>query len=113
MGDIWSLGICLFAMCVGFFPLEVADETDWRFVQLQQAQRQGDCSVHTILGYYNQSCTLSPPLVQLLNKMLSIQADQRPTAEEVLRHTWLAEQQAKDRSQSQITQSCQVQNKTH
>lgn len=30
--DVWSCGICLFAMVAGFFPLDEATGADWRYV---------------------------------------------------------------------------------
>ena len=38
--DIYSLGVCIFAMVAGFFPLEVARRADWWFVKLEEACRR-------------------------------------------------------------------------
>ena len=35
--DMWSLGICFFAMLVGFFPLDEAVAKDWRYARVQKA----------------------------------------------------------------------------
>jgi hypothetical protein len=43
--DMWSLGVCLFAMLSGFFPLDEATEQDWRFPRLHVAQSHGASTV--------------------------------------------------------------------
>ena len=35
--DMWSCGICLFGMLAGFFPLDEATGSDWRFERLKLA----------------------------------------------------------------------------
>ena len=58
--DMWSMGICLFAMCAGFFPLDQASSVDWRYDRLKLALAS-DCSLaHSIFGFYDRQCTFSP-----------------------------------------------------
>lgn len=78
--DLWSLGVCLFAMVSGFFPVEEATQRDWRFQRLAMQQLRGDGSqstTHTIYGFYTRPCPLSPALVELLDRMLAIRPPHR------------------------------------
>mmetsp|Transcript_54854 Transcript_54854/g.117743 ORF Transcript_54854/g.117743 Transcript_54854/m.117743 type:complete len:353 (+) Transcript_54854:1-1059(+) len=86
--DVWSLGVCLFAMCAGFFPLEVARSCDWRFQRLYVAQQEGRSTVHTIFGFYERACPFSADLVELLDGMLQINPRRRMTMREVASATW-------------------------
>ena len=46
--DVWSCGICLFAMLAGFFPLDEASGSDWRFERLKLAAAAG----HSVSGLF-------------------------------------------------------------
>merc|ERR1719487_2869558 len=39
--DVWSTGIVLFSLCAGFFPLQEAHTTDWRFKKLVENTEKG------------------------------------------------------------------------
>merc|ERR1719326_1105278 len=40
--DVWAMGIVLFSLCSGFFPVQEAKESvDWRFRKLKAAQEAG------------------------------------------------------------------------
>ena len=53
---------------------------DPRFVALLAEQSKGKSSVHTVYGWYRQSCAhLSPPVVELLDGMLAMSPTQRLT----------------------------------
>ena len=77
--DVWSCGICLFAMLAGFFPLDEASGSDWRFGRVKMAADSGMSTCHTICACANRNiircishvhaCTLSsswPPTHSLL-----------------------------------------------
>ena len=81
--DVYSLGVCLFGLAAGFFPLEEACPKDWRFVRLARAQLVGKSTVHTIFTWYKKPCPFSPALAELLDGMLQIDLRQRWPLERV------------------------------
>jgi len=87
--DVWSLGVCLFAMCGGFFPLDEATQRDWRFARLKYEVRCGKSAVHVIHSFYSRECTWSPQLVALVDAMLAIDPADRASIHAVLRSEWL------------------------
>jgi len=87
--DVWSCGICLFAMLAGFFPLDGATESDWRFVRVCQAVMQGESLTRTIFGFYERPCVLSNEAAALFDAMLSLQPSTRLSVPAVLSSAWL------------------------
>ena len=88
--DVWSLGVCFFAMLSGFFPLEESCAKDPRFAALLAAQCQGQTTTHTVYGWYKQSYAhLSAAAVELIDGMLIMNPAQRLELTDVLRHRWL------------------------
>jgi len=89
--DVWSLGVCLFAIHLGFFPFEQADpESDWRARRVVEAQRRGGSSMATIFGFYPQKpLSLSPALLHLLDHMLVFDPSRRATLADVAAHPWI------------------------
>ena len=88
--DVWSLGVCFFAMLSGFFPLEESCANDPRFAALLAAQCGGQTTTHTVYGWYGQSYAhLSPAAVELVDGMLTMNPAQRLGLPDVLRHRWL------------------------
>merc|ERR1719440_1023205 len=53
--DIWSLGVCLFAMLSGFFPLDEASLNDWRYPKLCDAQEKKQSTVVAVYSWYRRS----------------------------------------------------------
>merc|ERR1711908_249506 len=39
--DMWSIGVCLFGLLNGFFPVDEAKPSDWRYTKLVKAQQLG------------------------------------------------------------------------
>lgn len=92
--DVWSLGVCLFAMHLAFFPFEQANpEHDWRARRVIEAQRAGKSTMATILSFYPQKAVnggLSDSLLSLLDRMLVFNPRKRAPLAEVLCSEWLA-----------------------
>ncbi|EAY07696.1 CAMK family protein kinase [Trichomonas vaginalis G3] len=75
--DVWSCGVVLYAMVVGHLPFE-----DANFQRLAQKIIYADPEIPS---------SLSPPLADLLRKMLAKCPDQRLTDSQVLEHPWMIE----------------------
>mmetsp|Transcript_23675 Transcript_23675/g.65481 ORF Transcript_23675/g.65481 Transcript_23675/m.65481 type:complete len:315 (+) Transcript_23675:648-1592(+) len=86
--DVWSCGVALFAMLLGFFPLEEASHADWRYDKLKRAQADGKCTVSTVLQWYGKSHTLTDEALSLLDGMLSIDKSCRLSPKATLEHPW-------------------------
>lgn len=87
--DVWSCGICLFAMLAGFFPLDEASGSDWRFERVKLAASQGCSTAHTIFGFYDRPCNLSPDVTDLIDSMLMIDPVRRLSVEHTLQSPWV------------------------
>ena len=87
--DVWSCGICLFAMLAGFFPLDEASGSDWRFERIKMATQQGCSVTHTIFGFYDRPCTLSDEVTDLIDGMMILKPDSRLLVKDVLESPWL------------------------
>lgn len=89
--DIWSLGVCLFAIHLAYFPFEEAQPAkDWRAKRVLEAQQKGESTIRTIFSFYpNKACKLSEPLIALLDRMLVFDPAKRATLEEVLESEWM------------------------
>ncbi len=97
--DVWSCGICLFAMLAGFFPLDEASGSDWRFERVKMAAAQ-QCSVtHTIFGFYDRSCNLSMNVSDLIDGMLVIDPARRLLVDHVMQCPWVIGESAKQGEQ--------------
>jgi len=92
--DVWSLGVSLFAMLSGFFPLDEASGKDWRFAKLRSAQSQNRSTTATVYSWYKRQVShLSRDVVELMDGMLAIDPARRLTLDQVLRHPWMLPKQ--------------------
>ena len=88
--DVWSLGVCLFSLAFGFFPLDVAHPADWRFGAVLEAQAAGQPTVLAIFALYQQRLPpWSAELLKLLDGMLQIEVSKRWTMRQVMSSRWL------------------------
>jgi serine/threonine protein kinase len=79
--DVWSAGICLYCMVTNHLPWLVDDATPPEQIWSRTAEQI--CSGNII---YEES--MSDELRELLSLMLTVNADERPTAADVLAHPW-------------------------
>lgn len=86
--DVWSCGICLFAMVAGFFPLDEAVASDWRFNSMVSAHDQGMSLAPVIYGFYNRDCNLSVEAVALVDLCLVLDPPSRCCSTDILEHAW-------------------------
>lgn len=73
--DMWSMGILLYALLCGCFPF--------------RAKAYPDLYRRIARGTFPIPEELSAPVKDLLNQLLTVDADQRITAHAALRHPWL------------------------
>ncbi len=85
MGDMWSLGVCFFAMLSGFFPYERADHKDWRF----RAVSEHEELVSAIYNLYKKKWVPSWDAAGLIGKLLKPRPQERPQAAKVKVSSWL------------------------
>ena len=92
VADMWSVGVCLFAMLSGFFPLDEASKNDWRYPKLIEGQQSGRSTVASVYGWYKRSCGhLSREVVHLLDQLLLIDPSKRLTMDGARSHPWVLE----------------------
>ena len=85
--DIWSLGICLFALATARFPFEEASENDPRYRIFLKAARDGTSPLRAI--YRQRKFPLSDDLADLIEGMLVIEPEHRFTLVQVRAHHWM------------------------
>jgi len=88
--DMWSLGVSIFAMLSGFFPLDEATANDWRFPKLLETQRRGGSAIATVYQWYKRPVNhLSPEVRHMIDGLLAIDPRKRMTMEQLRSHPWI------------------------
>jgi len=89
--DVWALGIIIFALAAGFFPLQEASSADWRFSKFKAAQiaAGGAGACDAIYKIYKRTCKFSPPLKAMIDGMLRIDPAKRMGIAELAAAEWL------------------------
>jgi serine/threonine protein kinase len=77
-GDIYSLGVLLYVMVVGYLPWNVASE--------EKTTRQIRSGEFTIPRF------IKSPVRELIESCLSLDPEKRPTVSEILQNPWLREE---------------------
>jgi len=78
--DLWSAGICVYALLTGKMPFAIANEmADWRFARVMAAQAEcgglGTCA--TIAGFFNLRCPWSSATTTLVDELLRVCPESR------------------------------------
>ena len=76
-------------MLAGFFPLDQAADTDWRFERLKLSLMARCSLTHTVFGFYERACPLSLEACDTIDGMLALLPGSRLSAASVLRMPWL------------------------
>ena len=95
-----SLGITMFSLVAGFFPLDEARTSDWRFARLEQDQQRGVGSCDSIYAMYKRACPFTPELKELLNAMLTIDPAQRISMAAISAHRFFVTKEVRRRPAS-------------
>jgi serine/threonine protein kinase len=88
--DLWSAGVVLFIMVVGYPPLERADSSDWYFNALAKKRYDRFWQAHnrTLPAHGSKP---SEPFMDLVNQLLCVDSAQRlASVEDFLAHPWMS-----------------------
>ena len=84
--DIWSAGVLLYAMIASHFPWVAPPGLPPEMLMKETARQIVEGEIKLPDGISNE-------LQNLLGNLLNVDPDERPTAEEVLKHPWFADMQ--------------------
>ena len=88
--DIFSLGVVLFLLVMGFYPFEKPNCTDNRYKYIMKKDFNGFWKkCEKILG--DKNCNISPEFKNLFEKMVCYQAKERLSINEIKNHPWFFE----------------------
>lgn len=108
--DVWALGITVFSLVSGFFPLDEARPSDWRFAKLAQDQSRGVGACDSIYAMYKRACPFTGELKGLLDAMLTVDARKRIELQQIVEHGWFqlkdGQRQYDDEGEEVMYRSC-------
>ena len=84
--DIWSIGVIVFVLLVGFLPYEQASNKDWRFLRLDS--RKCSSFASQIFLLYDMNPRIVGHAATLINSLMTCERS-RPHARHVLLSAWL------------------------
>ena len=79
--DVWALGPILFLMTTGFPPFEIADKSDERFQYFTSGY------LRDVVRNWNLG--LSADLIDLLQRMMWVDARKRLSLDQIRAHPWM------------------------
>ena len=82
LNDIWSLGVCLFIMCVGWHPYNNPTDVDYQFGLIKNGK------IEQILMMMNKEQYVTPQIIDLLTRMFK-KEDDRIDINEIMQHSFL------------------------
>ena len=89
--DVWSAGVCFFALLSGRLPFAIAEEgSDWRYAKVLAAQEAGGSTTATIHEWLQRPVHWSEAAVEFVDGLLLASPSTRPTATAALAVGWLA-----------------------
>tara|TARA_B110000046_G_scaffold170215_1_gene190034 strand:+ start:992 stop:1945 length:954 start_codon:yes stop_codon:yes gene_type:complete len=86
-GDMWSMGVCYFAMSASFFPYKCADTSDSCFLCVGSAFQE--TLVNEIYKFYSRDCGVDKEFAQTISALLAVTPARRPTSAELCKCSWL------------------------
>jgi len=86
--DIFSMGVVLFTLVVGYFPFQKAAFSD-KFYSLLLTGKRDDDGINTAYWKALKSSHLSNDFKELMQRMLGYIGNSRPTIEEIKEHPWI------------------------
>ena len=104
--DIFSLGVVLFLLVMGFYPFEKPNYTDNRYKYIMKKDFNGFWKkCEKMFGEKNSN--ISPEFKNLFEKMICHQAKERLNINEIKNHPWFFELTGKNNN---INNSCELNN---
>ena len=108
--DIFSMGVVLFTIVVGYFPFSSADLKDQFYDFLNNGTRN-DNGINDAYWETLKASELSTEFKDLMQQILTIDASKRLTIEQIREHPWLNNKINEEKFEDlrQVLQNCRSQ----